>query len=197
MSAAWDRHISALNALMAQNGINPAAAPAPQQQAAPAPAMSMPTGNIFSNPSTTDTSLWQYLNGLNAQQTGLGPTGANISFMGPGYGADGLRMPEFGNTGYAGGPAGTGPDLSGLMGGMGSYGGPIGGLLGALGGGLAFGPLGGLLGGIGGRALAGLLGDFWGGDGMASGNELNSLGAQAAQNAENMAGAGFGDGRGL
>lgn len=192
MSTAWDNHISALNALMAQYGVNPsgpAPAQAPAQSAAPGPAMSTPTGNIFANPSTTDTSLWEYINRLNAQQTGLGPTGENISALGAGYGGDGLRMSEFGNAGYAGGPAGTGPDLSGLMGGMNISGSTVGGLLGALGGSLVGGPFGGLLGGLGGRALGGLFGSDGGtsgGNGVAS-----AVGGSAASQA-----AGYGGGYG-
>lgn len=193
MSAAWDNHISALNALMAQYGVNPsgpAPAPAPAQSAAPAPAMSIPTGNIFSNPSATDTSLWQYINGLNAQQTGLGPTGENVSPMGAWYGADGQRMPEFGNAGYAGGPAGVGPDLSGLMGGMNLSGSTVGGLLGALGGSLVGGPFGGLLGGLGGRALGGLLGGGGGGD-YGPGTATSAVGGST-----NSQAAGYGGGYG-
>lgn len=168
MSATWLQHKATLDALMAQYGVNPMpAAPSAPAPAAPSAPASVPTfgGSVFSNPSTTDTSLWDYMNRLNAQQTGLGPTGENISALGAGYGGDGLRMSEFGNAGYAGGPAGTGPDLSGLMGGMNISGSTVVGLLGALGGSLVGGPFGGLLGGLGGRALGGL---FGGGSGTAA-----------------------------
>lgn len=72
----------------------------------------------------------------------------------------------------------------------------IGGVLGSAAGGLLGGPLGALAGGVAGRALGGAL-DGPANDGMASGSELDGLGAQAEQNAANMAGSGFGDARGL
>lgn len=93
-------------------------------------------------------------------------------------------------------PAGEPGDLRNLIGDIDISGKTIGSVLGAGIGGLALGPLGALAGGIAGRAIGSSMGGG-GGDGMASGAELGGLNAAAEQNASAMAGAGFGDARGL
>jgi len=171
-SPTWQAHKSALDSLMAQHGVYPTPQPVAPVQAAPAPAES-------------PTAWWDYINAINARETGLGPTGANISPLGAWYGADGLRMPEFGMSGYDGGAPGS---LAGL-GGLGFNGSTVGGLLGALAGGIVGGPFGGLLGGIGGRAFGGWLGGDWGGSN--DGGATSAVGGSAASQA-----AGYGGGYG-
>lgn len=188
-SPAWQNHMAQYNAL---SPAQPAAAPAP----AVAPAPIVPA-SLYPGMSPDMANHYAML--MDPQNSwGNGTYGAGYSFR-PGDALGG----EFGMGSYGGGPH---ADLSQSLGslGLGSLGlsganipGWAGGLLGGVAGTALAGPIGGIIGAYGGRSLAGLLGDYFGGDGMASGAELAGLGAHANQNAENMAGAGFGDGRGL